>query len=115
MQALQPLTTLFQFVCELLLFDADFNLAQYIALGFLFSLYIAQGIKFLVYDLPREKKRDELKRKEVEKLGEEILNLKNSIAEVKMEENTEHELVYEHANHNNSREVTEHEEGKAQL
>ena len=31
---------------------------QYVGLGFLFSLYVFQGLKFLFWDLPREKKRE---------------------------------------------------------
>ena len=39
---------------------------QYIGLGFLFSLYIFQGLKFVLWDLPKEKKREAAVKEEVE-------------------------------------------------
>ena len=41
-------------------------MAQYVGLGFLFSLYIFQGLKFALYDLPRERKREAAVKKEIE-------------------------------------------------
>jgi hypothetical protein len=62
LQKLQPLTTVQQFCFDVFLFHTPYVLAQYIALGWLFSLYAFQGLKFLFYDLPREKKSDEAKK-----------------------------------------------------
>ena len=42
----------------MLLFHVPYTMMQYVGLGFLFSLYIFQGVKFLIWDLPREKKRE---------------------------------------------------------
>ena len=42
----------------MLLFHVPYTMMQYVGLGFLFSLYIFQGLKFLFWDLPREKKRE---------------------------------------------------------
>ena len=41
---------------------------QYVGLGFLFALYLFQGIKFAVYDLPKEKKREAAVKKEIEEV-----------------------------------------------
>ena len=70
LQKLQPLTTVQQFSFDVFLFHVPYTLVQYCGLAWLFSLYIFQGLKFLFWDLPREKKRDAAKKKEVEKLDE---------------------------------------------
>ena len=67
---MQPLTTVQQFSLDVFLFHVPYTLVQYCGLAWLFSLYIFQGLKFLFWDLPREKKRDAAKKKEVEKLDE---------------------------------------------
>ena len=41
---------------------------QYVGLGFLFSLYIFQGLKFALYDLPREKKREAAIKTDIDKV-----------------------------------------------
>jgi len=41
-------------------------------LGFLFSLYLFQGLKFLCYDLPQEKRIEAAKIAELEKLDAEL-------------------------------------------
>ena len=45
---------------------------QYVGLGFLFSLYLFQGLKFILYDLPREKKREAAIKEEVEKVDKQL-------------------------------------------
>ena len=61
-----------QFCFDVFLFHTPYTIAQYCGLGYLFCLYIFQGIKFVVWDLPREKKRDMAKRDEVQKLEKAI-------------------------------------------
>ena len=41
---------------------------QYVGLGFLFSLYVFQGLKFVLWDLPREKKREAAIKDEIAKV-----------------------------------------------
>ena len=48
-------------------------------LGFLFSLYLFQGLKFVVYDLPREKKREAELKEEVERLDKQIQERKSTV------------------------------------
>ena len=53
---------------DVFLFHVPYTTMQYIGLGFLFSLYLFQGLKFVLYDLPREKKRENAIKEEVEKV-----------------------------------------------
>ena len=53
---------------DVFLFHVPYTTMQYIGLGFLFSLYLFQGLKFVLYDLPREKKREAAIKEEVEKV-----------------------------------------------
>lgn len=55
LQKLAPLTTLWQFLFDVLIFHNIYTLVQYIGLAFLFGLYIFQGIKYICWDAPREK------------------------------------------------------------
>lgn len=57
-QKLIPLTTLFQFVFDVLLFKISYSYVQDGALGYLMLLYVFQGLKYLLYD---SKKKDEKK------------------------------------------------------
>ena len=75
LQKLQPLTTLQQFCFDVFLFHVQYTTMQYIGLGFLFSLYAFQGIKFLVWDLPKEKAREEAKKAELSRMDEAIQRL----------------------------------------
>ena len=50
------------------LFHVPYTMMQYVGLGFLFALYLFQGIKFAVYDLPKEKKREAAVKKEIEEV-----------------------------------------------
>ena len=50
---------------------------QYIGLGFLFSLYLFQGLKFVLYDLPREKRREAALKDEVEKVDKQLQMARN--------------------------------------
>ena len=45
----------------------------YVGLGVLFALYVFQAAKFLIWDLPREKKREAAKLAEVERLDNAIV------------------------------------------
>lgn len=72
LQKLQPLTTLEQFCFDVFLFHVPYTTAQYIGLGFMFSLYLFQGLKFALYDLPREKKRELKKIAEIERQQREL-------------------------------------------
>ena len=60
------------------LFHVPYTTMQYVGLGFLFSLYLFQGLKFVVYDLPREKKREAELKEEVERLDKKIQEHKSS-------------------------------------
>lgn len=53
---------------DVFLFHVPYTAMQYVGLGFLFSLYLFQGLKFVLYDLPREKKREAAIKEEVEKV-----------------------------------------------
>ena len=53
---------------DVFLFHVPYTTMQYVGLGFLFSLYLFQGLKFVLYDLPREKKREAAIKGEVEKV-----------------------------------------------
>ena len=53
---------------DVFLFHVPYTTMQYIGLGFLFSLYLFQGLKFVLYDLPREKKRETAIKEEVKKV-----------------------------------------------
>ena len=55
------------------IFHVPYTLAQYAGLGFLFSLYIFQGLKFIMYDLPKEKKRAAAVKQEVERVDKALL------------------------------------------
>ena len=48
------------------LFHVPYTTMQYVGLGFLFSLYSFQGLKFVFWDLPRERKREAAIAAEVE-------------------------------------------------
>ena len=50
---------------------------QYVGLGFLFSLYLFQGLKFVLYDLPREKRREAALKDEVEKVDKQLQMARN--------------------------------------
>lgn len=43
---------------DVFLFNVPYTMMQYIGLAFLFSLYGFQGFKFILWDLPKEKKRE---------------------------------------------------------
>lgn len=58
LQMLAPLTTLWQFLFDVLIFKVPYTLLQYIGLGWLFTVYIFQGLKVVIYDRPKQKKRD---------------------------------------------------------
>jgi len=73
LQKLQPLTTLFQFLFDILLFHEPFTMMQYIGLGWIFVLYVFQGFKFLIWDLPKERKREEAQKEELGKIDDEII------------------------------------------
>ena len=62
---LAPLSTLWQVVFDMSLFGARYTLIQYIGLVILFLIYIFQGVKFALYDLPKAKKREAAKIAEV--------------------------------------------------
>ena len=53
LQRLTPLMTLWQFLFDVFIFKVPIALVQYCGLAFLFSLYIFQGLKYLVFDLKR--------------------------------------------------------------
>ena len=55
-------------IIDVFLFHVPYTTMQYVGLGFLFSLYLFQGLKFVLYDLPREKKREAAIKEEVEKV-----------------------------------------------
>ena len=50
---------------------------QYVGLGFLFSLYLFQGLKFVLYDLPRENKREAAVKQEIEKVDRALSEAKS--------------------------------------
>ena len=57
-------------MCDILLFHTEYTTLQYGGIGFLFGIYIFQGLKFIFYDRKREAKRAEKKRMEIERLDE---------------------------------------------
>ena len=58
LQKLAPLTTVWQVVFDLTIFGKSYNLLQWLGLSLLFMVYIFSGLKFLIWDLPKQKKRD---------------------------------------------------------
>ena len=58
---------------DVLLFNVPFTTMQYVGLAFLFSLYIFQGIKFIIWDLPKEKAHDAALKHEVERIDEAMI------------------------------------------
>ena len=58
LQKLAPLTTVWQVVFDLTIFGKSYNLLQWLGLSILFMVYIFTGLKFLIWDLPKQKKRD---------------------------------------------------------
>ena len=58
LQKLMPLMTFYSFVFDLYFLNIPYTPMQYAGLGFIFSLYLFQGLKFLFWDLPRERKRE---------------------------------------------------------
>ena len=81
LQKLAPLTTLWQVFFDLFLFDASFNPVQWIGLTILFGVYVFQGMKFLIWDAPRQKKRDALKLLEVERMNDAIKELHSKLSD----------------------------------
>ena len=57
---------------DVFLFNVPYTMMQYIGLAFLFSLYGFQGFKFILWDLPKEKKREEAKKAELNRIDEAI-------------------------------------------
>ena len=53
---------------DVILFHVPYTTMQYVGLGFLFSLYLFQGLKKFFWDLPREKKREDAIEAEVQKV-----------------------------------------------
>ena len=51
---------------DVLLFNVKYTAMQYGGLAFIFALYVFQGLKFVLYDLPKEKKREAAVRRELE-------------------------------------------------
>ena len=49
---------MYSFCFDVFLFHVPYTTTQYAGLGFLFSLYLFQGLKFVLWDLPHEKKRE---------------------------------------------------------
>ena len=68
-----PLTILLQFSFDIFVFKEPFSLMQDIALGVLLLAYAFQAAKFLIWDLPREKKREAAKLAELERLDDAIV------------------------------------------
>ena len=64
--------TLQQFIFDLFLFHVHYTPVQYAGLAYLFALYAFQGLKFLFFDLPKERERDELKKSQLEQIDQEI-------------------------------------------
>ena len=52
---------------------------QYVGLAYLFAIYIFQGLKFLLWDLPKQRKRDIAKKEEVERVTEFIDEIKTQL------------------------------------
>ena len=79
LQKLQPLTTLWQFLFDITIFNVPYTLMQYVGLAYLFTIYIFQGLKFLLWDLPKQRKRDMAKKEEVERVTEFIDEIKTQL------------------------------------
>lgn len=62
---LQPLSTLEQFMFDIFLFHESFAPIQFIGIGYLFALYAVQGVKFIYWDIPKEKARTEKKKDKI--------------------------------------------------
>mmetsp|Transcript_35636 Transcript_35636/g.43650 ORF Transcript_35636/g.43650 Transcript_35636/m.43650 type:complete len:82 (+) Transcript_35636:740-985(+) len=60
---------------DIFLFSTHYTTLQFCGIGFLFCLYIGQGLKFLLYDMPKEKRRTEAKKREVERIDEQAMAL----------------------------------------
>ena len=50
----------------MLLFHVQYTAMQYGGLVFIFLLYVFQGLKFVFYDMPKEKKREAAVRRQLE-------------------------------------------------
>ena len=68
--------TLFQWVFDVTLFHVYYTPLQDIALGYLFLLYLFQGLKYSLYD----SKKKAAKKEEKDKKREEIKAAKRSVA-----------------------------------
>ena len=42
---------------------------QFVGLGLLFGIYVVQGVKFIVWDMPREKLRTQKKIEEIDRIN----------------------------------------------
>ena len=62
---------------DVFLFHVPYTTMQYVGLGFLFSLYIFQGLKFVLWDLPKERKREAAVKEEVEKFDKALIKERN--------------------------------------
>ena len=58
LQVLAPLTTLWQVLFDLTIFEETYNFLEWVGLSILFSVYVISGAKFAIFDSPRRKKRD---------------------------------------------------------
>lgn len=54
----------------MILFKIPYTLTQYIGLGFLFLVYAFQGLKFVCWDAPRMKRRENAKLDEIKRVDE---------------------------------------------
>lgn len=63
---------------DVFLFHVPYTTMQYVGLGFLFSLYLFQGLKFVIWDMPKEKKRAIAIKSEVEKIEKALLDQQQS-------------------------------------
>jgi len=70
LQKLEPLKSLMQFCFDVFLFGTEYTTMQYAGFGYLLTIYVSQGVKFVAYDLPKEKKRDAAKKREIKKIDE---------------------------------------------
>ena len=59
---------MYSFCFDVFLFHVPYTTMQYAGLGFLFSLYLFQGLKFALWDLSHEKRREAAIKAEVEKV-----------------------------------------------
>ena len=53
---------------DVFLFKVPYTLVQYIGLAFVFSIYIFQGLKYLFFDMPRQRVRVAAKLAEVDRV-----------------------------------------------